>query len=488
MKTFCLGSSILFLLTGLPAAQEGELPIDTNWYGRSHRPHRYSAPKGGGGGGGGGGVGDSSGTTGSFNGPAYTVGSTVSATSPGPGAETHIAVSPTHSQWLVAAISDFQLGYNATKWAVSFDGGSSWSSQFVPISGNLRTTGDGKGWEANSDPVVAVDATDNVYMANLYFNDTDNANGLYISRSAAPLTAGLAFDTAHTYPVVVNSSPTTDVFEDKEWVAVDKVSGRVCVSWTRFIGNTDMIMFSSSANSGQTWSTPIQISPSDQNGGVQGSQVAVGPDGTIYVAWQVAYVGGTRRVYLSRSYDAGVTFTAPVIASTYNELTFNSTYRRNSFPSLAVSPVVNPADGATWVYVAYGSMQGSKLGAQAQIVRSTNGGGIFGSPVTMNDNATGHQFFPSITVDSSGTVHAAWCDTRNGPRSSSQYLDIYASYSIDGVTWAANARVTATTLNTAGTSFIGDYNGIAASGGKAHPTWSPGFVGGNLFTATLSVP
>jgi hypothetical protein len=43
-------------------------------------------------------------------------------------------------------------------------------------------------------------------------------------------------------------------------------------------------------------------------------------------------------------------------------------------------------------------------------------------------------------------------------------------------------------VNSGSASFIGDYSGIAAAGGNAHPVWtSGGFNNGQLQTAVLTV-
>ena len=297
---------------------------------------------------------------------------------------------------------------------------------------------------------------------------------------------------AQTYPVAVNPSESTNLFEDKPWIAVDNsasisTSGNVYVSWTHFIGNSvDMILFSRSTDHGQHWSAPIQISPAAQNGAVQGSQVAVGPNGEVYVAYEVFYVGGNRRHFLAKSTNGGANFTTPVaITPLFNELKFNSTYRKNSFPSLAVDP--NPSGGA--VYVVYADQPNKTAGAEVEFIRSTNGGASFSTPVVINDKSTGQQFFPALTVDSSGWLHASWFDTRNSPTSTAKY-DIYATYSkTGGASFAPNARVTATSVNAGTASFIGDYAGIAAGGNDAHPVWtSGGFNNGRLQTATIQLP
>src|SRR5262249_13635966 len=106
----------------------------------------------------------------------------------------------------------------------------------------------------------------------------------------------------------------------------------------------------------------------------------------------------------------------------------------------------------------------------------------------INDVTTGQQFFPSLAVDqTTGTVYASWFDTRNS--SSARYYDVYATkitLSNGVLSVTPNTRVTASLVDSGGSSFIGDYAGIAQGGGFAHPVWtSGGFNNGLLQTATL---
>src|ERR1700747_2543931 len=121
-----------------------------------------------------------------FSGSPYSVGPTITPTTSVPEAEEHIAVDPNNFNNLVAMISDFSLrgGFNTSKFASSGDDGSSWNESFVPLSGGFPATADGHVWQANSDPVVAIDLLGNVYLENLYlqvdsaFNVTND--GLYV--------------------------------------------------------------------------------------------------------------------------------------------------------------------------------------------------------------------------------------------------------------------------------------------------------------------
>jgi hypothetical protein len=427
------------------------------------------------------------------------VGAVVAPTTTTPEAEEEMAVDPrfgvTSNHNLVATISDFALrsGFNTTKYAVSTDNGSTWSENYVPLSGGFPATNDGgttTTWQANSDPTVAIDKAGNVFLANLYLNGSNNANGFYVSVGNLANGPSLGITISSTIPVATNLSPTTTNLEDKDWIAVDNsagapaTGGNVYVAWTHFTATTHYVLFSRSTDHGATWSTPIQISLPAQNGAVEGSQVAVGPSGEVYVGYEVFFAGGKRQQYLAKSTDGGVSFSsAAAITPVFGELSFSSTYRKNSFPALAVSPTNGD------VYVAYAAQFKGPAGAQIEFVRSTDGGATFGSPITVNDVSTGQQFFPAVAVDAQGFIHVSWFDTRNSRKTASHY-DIFATYSNDnGLTFATNARVTASQINAGTAAFIGDYSGIAAAGGFAHPVWtSGGFNGGLLQTATLTLP
>ena len=435
-------------------------------------------------------------------GPEYKVASVVKATTSVPAAEEEIAADPRNASNLVAAISDFSQrgGFNTTKYSFSLNNGAAWKEAFVPTNGSgSLTTSDGNVWDANSDPVVVIDNAGHVYLSSLYLDAVAVSNGLYVGVGTLDPTGGVSFMAFNA--VATNPSLSPNFSEDKPWIAVDNSSsaftGNVYASWTRFVGNSltgltsDSIVFSRSTNLGNTWSSsPMRISLAAQDGAVQGSQVAVGHDGTVYVAYEVFYVGGKRQHFMAKSMNGGASFNTPVaITPFFNDLTFKSTYRKNSFAAMAASP----ANGD--VFVVYSDQPSSTLGAQIEFIHSVDGSN-FTKPVAINDNSNGQQFFPAIATDSLGSVHVSWFDTRNA-KGSSQY-DIYATYSKDnGSTFGTNARVTPSLINAGRSSFIGDYAGIAAgiatSGTVtttfAHPVWtSGGFNNGTLQTATLTLP
>jgi len=429
-----------------------------------------------------------------FHGSAYVVGAVVTATTSQPEAEEVIAIDPSNHFNLAAMITDFSLrpnGLGTTRYSISIDGGGTWSDAFVPLSANTPTTSDGQVWADNRDPSVAIDKLGNVFLSGIYAQPPSAQHppsGVYVcvgSLPAVTLTASVC------RPVFTNTTANDPFGEDKDSMAVDNsaasTSGNVYMTWIHFMGCTasgctsKCIVVSRSIDHGVTWSTPLPLTSGSTD--VQWPQMTVGSDGTVYVSFEVFLGNSQAQHMLATSTDGGQTFSAPqAITPTYADLTFTTTYRKNSGPTLVVSPVA----GAEYVYDVYAQQNGS--GSDIVVTRSNSpkGAGGFTTPISVNDSTSGQRIFPSAAVDNSGVLHMSWFDTRNA--SGTAAYDIYATYTKDsGATFAPNARVTPT-LITAGT-FIGDYAGMAAepTGGVAHPVWtSGGSSAGTLQTTTLT--
>jgi hypothetical protein len=455
----------------------------------------------------------------------YSAGCPVAPTTSVPEAEEEIAADPSDSgQTYISVISDFSLrgGYNTTKWAITSTGGgssSSWSQSFIPLnSSNQPNTSDGMAWDANSDPVAAIDRSGNVYLSDLFFTASLLPNGLYVNFGTLNnLEHGGNFEPAN--PVAVNTTgggacaltvSTDFCLEDKPWIAVDNSTTppTVYVTWSHFVDcenilgievlcGPDYIEMSSSLNQGLHWSTPVRVSPSTQDGDVQGSQVAVGADGTVYITYEVFDpTSNTRWQYFTSRAPGASSFSTPVpITPGFQELTFNSNYRTNSFPALAIGPTGQ-------VDVEYAAQPGSNAEVFFTSCPSSCSAASpsFSSPIPINPGA-GQEFFPAISVDPSDVVHTSWFDTRNSPSNTADF-DVYATFNSGTGFDPTLARVTPSTINTGSATFIGDYSGIAAaidgSSSFAHPVWNNfsetchGIVvcqvSGTMQTTTLTLP
>jgi hypothetical protein len=191
-------------------------------------------------------------------------------------------------------------GYGTTN-----DGGATWTDGGVPLKGGTITA-----W--TSDPSVAVNEKSGAFFYNgLTSNSTTNNNGVGVARGH--FTAGVwGWDAA----TVVASGPSSSQGFDKQWIAADSLTGNVYVTWTLFTTTGDAIWFSRSTDNGGTWSAPLQVSGSWENGLVSGSRPMVGPNGEVYVLYTAIGPVDADSIKVARSTDGGVTFGPSVVAMT----------------------------------------------------------------------------------------------------------------------------------------------------------------------------
>ena len=266
-------------------------------------------------------------------------------------------------------------------------------------------------------------------------------------------------------------------FTDKPWMEVDlnspsasACSGNVYFADTNFHGarGSSPVVFSRSTDGGATWSSPRTISSGGPEGAShnQGADIAVAPDGTVYVAFEAFSQQGLDTINLVKSTDCGSHWSQPVIVNTIDAPQAPGVAFRT--PTFAF--VATDTTDSNLVYVAYQSFAGD-YDIYAQ--RSTDGGASFGSAVQVNDDpGARHQVFPTIEV-SNHALHVAWYDFRNSTTPTNEALDVYYSCTnCNGISWPtfdASTRVTNVSHNPecrmfgGGTvAFHGDYNELDA--------------------------
>ncbi|KAF0244914.1 MAG: hypothetical protein FD167_3596, partial [bacterium] len=289
---------------------------------------------------------------------------------------------------------------------------------------------------------------------------------------------------------------------DRPWIAVDSRSPaqtNVYVSWTQFddTEKRSSIMFARSTNGGVRFSTPIEVTPNAKGFNIDGSRLALGPNGEVYLSW---VDNKTATIFLAKSTNNGTSFSPATQAFALGELrtpTFlNGSFRTNIYPSLAVDTSNTPTRG--FVYLAYNGRTRINSPDKSDIflLRSTSGGQTWDSPVKVNDDETiTDQWMPSVTVNSSGKVALLWYDRRNSPVNNS-LIDVYAATSFNaGQTFSANLRVTDTSWPLVPTptqivfGYHGEYNQISAQGDFINLHWADDRNGTdpNIFFAKLPV-
>ncbi len=280
-------------------------------------------------------------------------------------------------------------------------------------------------------------------------------------------------------PTMATTKDNPVDFNDKEWVAVDTASsspffGRVYVSWTSFRQNTsEPVEVAYSIDGGASFSAPKQVSPAANTAkkGRQGSQPAVGRDGSVYVTFEQ---GASHVLVTSR--DGGVKWSRPAPAASVADIDDpipGANFRTNSFSSLATDP-----NDANRLVLAW-SQNVPGAGGRIWVVRSNNKGQTWSAPVQVSTPSNGYAFFQGVSVAPNGRVDVGYqaLITRNPTTfgTGNASIDSYYTNSLNhGATFSTPIKVSSRSSDPAVSAqnnlqrqFFGDYNQIVSSADKA---------------------
>jgi hypothetical protein len=213
--------------------------------------------------------------------------------------------------------------------------------------------------------------------------------------------------------------------EDKQWIAVNHYPGsrfqdHVYATWDLIngnVGSTVKLRMAVSRDRGLTFSPATTIvSASIDQLRDQFSQPAVDPAGDLYVAY--ANIGTKSNVadfFVTKSADDGATFSTPVRASTGRTIGVssarvpNTTFRDGIPFAFAVSQ-----DLPGHLYLAYNDFNGTQY--NMFVVQSIDGGQTWSQPVAVNDDAASGRvadhFQPAVAAGPGGAVAVAFYDRR----------------------------------------------------------------------------
>jgi hypothetical protein len=374
--------------------------------------------------------------------------------------------------------SNILVGFNT--WlgqAVTFskDGGTTWSAGRLPtFPGEIQNAGD---------PVLAAGPNGRFYHSYL----APNALGLLA------VAVSYSDDGGATWNGPINATASLAGSAnslDKDWMAVDNVSGspfqgNLYVTITRFVANgQNTISLVRSTDGGQTWSSAIDLTSlsaaeAANLQGVQGSFIAIGPNGEVYVSWYDSRVDGIRIV---KSTDGGATFSNPVIALSGVGFPFfiylPGTFDVAAFPQVAVDLTSGPNRGAVYLSAnVLAHPAGGRPNLDVMLTHSVDGGATWSQPVRVNsDNTYADQAQPMLAVAANGSVGVAFYDRRND--FNDVLTDVYLAISSDGGnTFPVQQRVTTESWLMLPTpifyriGYHGDYNQIVSSGSNFFLSW-----------------
>jgi hypothetical protein len=264
-------------------------------------------------------------------------------------------------------------------------------------------------------------------------------------------------------------------FDDAPAIAAEPNGHTLFLSWTRGLGaHTEAVVVSRSDDAGRTWSIPVVVAPPASRPHL--SSIAVSGGGDVYVAGIDAGNG----IWISRSTDHGRTFTRPRTAAPLRANPSGSCSSAASQPlpkeetsCIGPDPTVLATDtGAFVVYtdVARNRTQDVYVAAVRPSLRTR-----FVRAVTPPDRGSTQQFFPVATRDSTtGALWACWYDTTFDPRGHRAWFTCSASR--NGRAWSSPERAAADpTMVSDLYTDLGSTNGFApsvvAGAGVAHPFW-----------------
>jgi hypothetical protein len=274
--------------------------------------------------------------------------------------ETTVSISPANPSIVASGANDYRMvTVFGDAWLglyISSDGGATWFNTMVPgFPSDTSAAGLAsplRGLDGSGDPVVRFDRAGDLYVSGIAFNrnfdqpDRPVDNVVYVAKyNYTPGTsAGTSTPNSAANPPNFTYVGTTIVdrgavgfavpnqpfgfagdFVDKQWMEVDGNSptasacaGNVYVTHTSFHGVNENypIKFAASSDGGATFSPPRVISTGGKAGTArnQGSDIAVGPTGTVYVAYRT-FVGGndtTSTISIVKSTNCGKSWSQPI--------------------------------------------------------------------------------------------------------------------------------------------------------------------------------
>jgi hypothetical protein len=397
-------------------------------------------------------------------------------------------------------------GVSALGYSVSSNHGGLYSyvgAPMVPNNSNQTTMGE---------PSLACADSANFYYASVWSDNAQVRSGIAVAKS---VNGGPSF----AAPAVAISKDGFAHILDHEWIAIDHAnpsnlyvvyldldfSGGLC-GFDQFAQAIPRyaIELIASFNAGATWTTQPAVveqewaNAADPNVSLAGPQVAVAPDGTVYVAWEAMGENGgslvAHEIRLAKSIDRGATFATPVVVApiiiTGNGADLQGSVRSSEFPSLAIG---TGKANSGFVYLTWSSAgfttpdaistTASYGFADVLFSQSQSAGTSWSTPVRVNTNVEGgsvplsDQFKPAIATDKTGRIGICFYDRRRDPNNF--LIDRYCAASNNsGKSWT-NTKITPANFSSlagqdvlVGPDYMGDYDtGAADSSGQ-----SAGFI------------
>lgn len=403
----------------------------------------------------------------------------------GPQSETFITIDPNQPNVLAAGSNEiFRLpmrGY------YSSDGGATWGGVDLPLPPPKTKSG----IDFGSDPTLAFDSRGNVFYGYIvvFFGNGNGINGTQMAVAKST-------DGGKTYPTATffDFENGTNHFNDKPMITADQnvaspFRDNVYIAWDAASGGSigGGVRVATSRDHGATFSTK-RVDDLHGPGRSIGASPAVGPNGEVYVAWN-DYV--TNAIIFNSSFDGGNTWGTPVTVSP-KTLPFDLRIPAESFRGALVYPSLD-VDRSTGIhrgrlYCSWMDLTPANV-TDIFISYSDDNGATWSNAAPVADQLLSavDRFNHWMSVDPvTGDVNVAFYDTRNDPTGSRYETDYYLARSTDGgASWSApDIRVSTVSSNEHDCGGVfpcqginygnqqGDYEGLVSYNGVSYPIWT----------------
>ena len=231
---------------------------------------------------------------------------------------------------------------------------------------------------SSSSPKAALDASGNVHL--VWYDNTPGNNEIYYKK-------GTGTSWATTKRLTTTSGPS-----QFPAIAMSSSGALHVVYWDETGGNAE-VYYMKSGDGGTTWGTARRLTWT--SGQSNYPSLAVDSSGAVHAVWQ-DNTTGNHEIYYRKSPDGGTTWAAA------KRLTWTS--GSSARPTVAVS-------SSEHIHLVWQDDTPGK--AEIYYKKSTDGGANW----TANKRLTwtsGHSYYPSLLVDSSGNPHVVWQDETPG--------------------------------------------------------------------------